>query len=403
MNIAFIAPGDLPIPSVYGGAIETLITQIIKKHTLDSNINITIYSNLNQEAKKESLNYKSVNIKYINNMSIYANIFNLYNKINRKLSKGKIVYKSYFLKKVTKDIKRNKYDFVIVEGNINYIKYLSKHIDDKIILHLHNDSLNKNTIDGKQIVNSCFKILAVSNYIKNQILTIDKAYDDKIHVYKNCVDIDLFNRNKYEDFVTMYKKLNNINLDEKIIIYSGRLDEPKGIKDLIIAFKKLNFENARLLIVGGKWFNDNNKNKFIIELEEMAKDLNNKIIFTGYIPNNEVCKYHAVADIAVVPSKCREAAGLVVIEALASGLPILCTDSGGIPEYISNDCSIVIPTKKDISAELKTNLEKLLNDEHLRKSLSKNSRNYAKRYSLEKYYEEFLKYMREFHKEIIDE
>ena len=74
-------------------------------------------------------------------------------------------------------------------------------------------------------------------------------------------------------------------------------------------------------------------------LDRIGRD---KVIFTGYIPHEELPKYYALADLVVLPSTCEEAAGLTVIEAMMMQRPVITTTMGGIPEYTNPECAVLL-------------------------------------------------------------
>ena len=98
-----------------------------------------------------------------------------------------------------------------------------------------------------------------------------------------------------------------------------------------------------------------------------------------------------MSDIAVVPSIWNEPAGLVVVEAMASGLPLIVTNSGGIPEYTNEESSIIIDNDNNIIGNIKAALEILIKDEKLRTKLANNGHIYAQQFNEKKYYDDFIK------------
>ncbi|MDK2854603.1 MAG: hypothetical protein PWQ92_1497 [Thermococcaceae archaeon] len=104
-----------------------------------------------------------------------------------------------------------------------------------------------------------------------------------------------------------------------------------------------------------------------------------------------------MADVFVLPSVSSEAFGIVVLEAMASGVPVVATDVGGIPEVVKeNEAGLLVPPGNEL--ELREAIQKLLNDEELRKQYgSKGRKAVEEKYSwdkvvveIEKIYEEIL-------------
>jgi hypothetical protein len=125
-------------------------------------------------------------------------------------------------------------------------------------------------------------------------------------------------------------------LNQKVIIFVGRLSEEKGIDKLLEAVKLLNDIDVKVLIVGSLIMSANVVDSYQIRLHKLSEELCDKVIFTGYMAHNELPSLYSIADVAVLPSIWDEPAGLTMIEALACGTPLITTNSGGIPEYVSN-------------------------------------------------------------------
>lgn len=119
-----------------------------------------------------------------------------------------------------------------------------------------------------------------------------------------------------------------------VMLFCGRLEPDKGIHKLMEALSKLPVPNIRLLIVGSPFFGRTQQSSFLRKLEQQAKALGDRVQFTGYIPNEDLPDYYRLADLVCVPTLVEEAAGLVAMEAMACGRPVLATRSGGMPEYL---------------------------------------------------------------------
>ena len=99
---------------------------------------------------------------------------------------------------------------------------------------------------------------------------------------------------------------------------------------------------------------------------------------------------HAMSDIAVIPSIYDDPAPLVVMECMASGLPIITTDSGGIPEYIGKNNCICIKRDNNIVKDLQISLQKLIINKEYRNILGEKAHNYAQQFNRRKFYEDFI-------------
>ncbi len=117
--------------------------------------------------------------------------------------------------------------------------------------------------------------------------------------------------------------------DEKLITYVGRIVYHKGLEYFVRAAKYLKEENVKFLLVG--------TGDFRSELEDIIKNekLEDKVMFAGRVPNEELPNYYAATDIFVLPSVSRlEAFGIVALEAMASCVPVIVSDIPGVRDVI---------------------------------------------------------------------
>lgn len=119
----------------------------------------------------------------------------------------------------------------------------------------------------------------------------------------------------------------------KIILFVGRLLEEKGVGDLIHAFAQLTLADVQLVILG----DGADRAKFEAQAHNLG--LGSRVAFMGWIASADLAHYLAAADLFVGPSKpgpngWKEAQGLVFVEAMAAGTPIIATRCGGIPDMI---------------------------------------------------------------------
>ncbi len=157
---------------------------------------------------------------------------------------------------------------------------------------------------------------------------------------------------------------------ELLVLFVGRLVERKGPDYLVSAFQKVarQIPNARLVMVGGGPMEKS--------LKLQADRLGISVNFLGEIPNAELPKYYCAADIFVLPSIVdrhgdREGQGVVYAEAMACGIPVIGTSTGGIPDVISKDVGLLVNEKDP--EDLARSIIRLLKDARLRKSMGENA------------------------------
>ena len=113
------------------------------------------------------------------------------------------------------------------------------------------------------------------------------------------------------------------------------------------------------------------------------------------ILQEEINKFYSLADIAVLPSIWDDPAPLTIIEALVSGLPIITTNSGGIPEYAVEGSAIIIDRNKEIVKELCKNIDLIINNDKKLEEMSKIAKKVSKDLTLNNYYLNFEKIMKD--------
>ena len=394
-KIAIISAGVLPVPPVKGGAVENLVDFILSENELENKLEITVFSINDDAAADIAIRYKNCSFEYINVNKTLAKIYKSTSKTIERIFGRKIIFSNLYIRKVCGIIKKNNFDNIVIENRSEYVLPVAKSTISKVSLHIHNDYLNSDMKSGKEIFDSCHRVITVSEFIKNRVLTLDNKYNEKIRVLQNCTDIKRFNKNLYYDFRKYFREKNNIQENEVVIMFSGRIHPTKGIKELITAFNKIGTRNCKLLVVGSSWYGSNDKSRFAQEIEKMSCDIKDQIIFTGFVPFDQMPKFHAVSDIAVIPSIWDDPAPLVVFEAMASGLPLITTDSGGIPECINEDVAIMLKRDERLIENLTYSMEELINDEEKRNALGEAARKHALQYNKERYYRDFIEILGE--------
>lgn len=193
-----------------------------------------------------------------------------------------------------------------------------------------------------------------------------------LDIWGRGIDTDLFSPDhRSEEFI----EKNNLN--EKIsILYVGRAAKEKNISLIIDSLRNLNKrykEKIELIITGDG-----------PELENLKRSAPKNVIFTGFKKGLELSKIYASADIFAF-SSLTETYGNVIIEAMASGLPVVSVYAGGVKENLINKYNGLKCEKNDVD-EFSSKLEELILNNNLRKVLSHNARNY----SLDKTWESVL-------------
>jgi glycosyltransferase involved in cell wall biosynthesis len=174
------------------------------------------------------------------------------------------------------------------------------------------------------------KIIAVSDFTRRELLQYYKVKEEKIRVIHNGVDVNKFKpaRDKRKA-----KEELGLNPEDIAILSVGRLYARKGLFTLIESMPAVvrRFRNAKFVISGKGQSNE--MKKLIAHAEKLG--IRDNILFTGYFPDKKLPKLYQAADVFAF-STFYENLPFAVLEALSTGLPVVTTCVGGIPEMIDS-------------------------------------------------------------------
>lgn len=366
-RMAVISAGFVPVPAVDGGAGEVLTTELIKGNELTGDFFMDIYTI--ESPKLDKIKYKNAEIIQIHINPIrwfWCKARNAF----LKLFKFKYRFIPYNQELIHKYFRDN-YDVILVENNMQVFEDIYNHAKNgknHMIYHMHND------IDGttkpeylcRFIADKAEKILPVSNYLKTHFK--DVAPNNKLEVFYNCVDLEVFNVDNIRKTKELKEKY-NIGDEDFVYMYTGRVCPEKGILELVKAFKKIANEvpNSKLMIVGSHWYNQIDRDEYFEQVVAESEIIKDRMIFTGYIYPEDMPEIYGLADVLVIPTLCQEAFGMVALEGMAMKIPILATRSGGMTEVLDGVAELV---KNDDSLieMLSIGMKKYYDDEQLRRT-----------------------------------
>lgn len=181
----------------------------------------------------------------------------------------------------------------------------------------------------RQLVAHCHRIIAATAREKTELAKFYNAEPQKMSVVPCGVNMELF---RPVDKADARKRL-GFQDKEKIVLYVGRFAALKGIDRLLKAMTHLgDLRDLKLVIIGG----DGAGAPEFIEFQRLSSelDINDKILFAGRLEQEELPQYYSAADLLAVPSY-HESFGLVALEALACGTPVVAAEVGAMDSVIS--------------------------------------------------------------------
>lgn len=219
-------------------------------------------------------------------------------------------------------------------------------------------------------------VVTDSEFSRSEIIKYFPQYRDKVEVVPCGVDCDMFKPIQDRSIIENVKANHNIN--GRYFLYLGTLEPRKNLTRLVKAYEILSRrkEDCPLLVLaGGKgWLYDE-------IFEEVNKSgLGDKVIFTQYIPGEEICPLMNGAEAFVFPSL-YEGFGMPPLEAMACGTPVIVSGSASLPEVVG-DCGLIVDAYSEES--IADAMGKIADNEELRKQLSEKGIIRAREFSWKK-------------------
>ena len=227
-----------------------------------------------------------------------------------------------------------------------------------------------------KLLNAANVIISPSkSFIKNSEYLV--RFLDKVVVIPNGIDLA-----KFSVYYSKNKARELLNLPQEsiILLYLGFLSPYKGLDVLIKSFSIIieKYPQAILIIAG--------KGELREELERKAREihLENKILFPGFIAEDLKPLYFGAADIFCLPSSMStESFGIVNLEAMSFGLPIVASDIGGIPDIVRSGRNGLLARPNNIKS-FSSAILSILDNNKLRKRLGENGKKDVIQYSWER-------------------
>jgi len=223
----------------------------------------------------------------------------------------------------------------------------------------------------KKLAELCDQIILPTQKEKEHLIQYYHAPVDKIRIVPCGVDLELF---KPMDKLSVRRHL-GFHVNDLIILYVGRYTPIKGLDRLLNTFPKLtHLPHLRLVMVGG----DGEHSSMLKQLQSKAKELHieNRLMFAGRVDQETLPQYYSAADVLVVPSY-YESFGLVALEALACGTPVVTTSVGAMEDIVKNGITGYVATDSDtqhfagcIEAILQKKMQNGLSPSKIRASVS---------------------------------
>ena len=222
-------------------------------------------------------------------------------------------------------------------------------------------------------------ITAVSDYLKRETVDAFRIPADDIEVIPNFVDPRLYGRDRHPCWKNTF-----LRDGEKMVLHVSNFRAVKRIRDVVKIFARLTARiPSRLVLVG-----DGPDRTEAIE-EARAQGITDRVVFLG--KQDSVAEIMACADLLLLPST-NESFGLVALEAMASGVPVVATNAGGLPEVVETGLTGYLGEVGDVEAMADGAIHILGDDERWRRMSQAATESAVGRYGVDKVIPQYERY-----------
>ena len=229
--------------------------------------------------------------------------------------------------------------------------------------------------------------IAVSDRVAKVIKNRPFVGKDRIKIINYGIDLKVFNFSEEARKKARLKL--NMSDHDRVILFLSLLSKQKGADIAIKALNELsNHKNLKLIIAGdGEYLED-------AKLLVKHFKLESRIVFTGFVRNEDTAEYYNASDIFIFPTLRLESFGIVIAEAMACGKPVIASNIGAIPDVIDNGTNGILIPIGDFK-ELARQIILLLNNQRYSSMLAKNAQQKAlERFGLDRMMEETIKVLK---------
>jgi glycosyltransferase involved in cell wall biosynthesis len=241
----------------------------------------------------------------------------------------------------------------------------------KLVLTKHMASgVSKKDILHRFLYKRINKIIAVSEFIKRNVLKTCPVNESKITIIPDAISTDIFDSNKFNKSSTRHE----FNIDDSCFMVGiiGRMTPGKGHEDFLNAAKRIkdnSNQRIKFLITGKASYGEE---KYEAELKNLSMKLGltDDVIFAGF--RDDIPRVLSAVDVLAFPSH-EESFGITLIEAMAMKVPIVASNNAGVVDIVINgETGILIPAKDPVS--LANAIAGLIENPELRKKLGETGR-----------------------------
>ena len=409
MRVALVGqPWNHIVPPALYGSVEIWIYEVARR--LAKHCDVTVYSRLaaGQRSREtfEGVEYRRFSVTADRRCHKLMKLFTS-RKRGERISEWETFYLLYALK-VAWDIRKRKMDVVQVFNVSQFVRVIrALNPETRIALRMSCEwlvQLDKLLVQRR--LAAADLIIGCSDFISSQIREVFPQVMDRCVTVHNARDVHHFRP---------AEEPNPAMRDANQLLYVGRVSPEKGVHVLVEAFVGLarRYPRLRLRVVGSaastaaEFIKGVAHEPHVIRLAPLFEcdylahlksvvpdDIKGRVEFLPPVPHRQLVHLYREADIFVFPSIINEAGGNPPIEAMASGVPVVSTCTGGTPEYVEEGKTGLLVGPADAKS-LAGSIARLLEDAKLRKAMGEAARARAVQlFSFERLTEDMLHHYR---------
>ncbi|WP_138755445.1 glycosyltransferase family 4 protein [Paenibacillus sinopodophylli] len=357
IKVAIVTPGSFPIPSSGSSSVERVVEKfapLLKPHAEPR-----IFGRLSKRLPRKG-QFNGV--------------------VCERFAAGN---KQRYIHEVGHAVRRFSPHVIDVENRPQFVlKMKQMNPGKRVWLYLHSSTFISSSYISSSMLHKCLqaadKIIVNSEFLRRTVVARAPEVASKLRVIYPGVETARFQSQYSPEGAARRESLREKRglSGKKVVLFMGRLIPLKGVHHLLRIVPQLAKSHPELVVVvvGSSFYGSHRKTAYARKLEQMGRKSAGHVRFVPYVPYTEVAGWMLSADVVVVPSGAREAFGLVNVEAMSCGVPVVATRAGGMKEIIRNGDTGYLVNPHHVERELRERLHELLRDKQLRQRMGRRSR-----------------------------
>jgi len=353
MRILVITPEQLPVPPVTGGSVETNTYNIFRRMARTDRVVLLSRAHPRLPAVSSMIN---------------GNL-----KIIRVPGGSRLRY----IRAVLRKVRGQSFDVIQIENRPTFVPHVRRMFPrTPIILSLHSLTFMAalSTARANQILRKVNGVTSVVGYVTHAMRRRFPRYAHKFRTAILGVDTD-----KFCPRTASYKRQLRRRWGVSgtfNVLFVGRIVRMKGLDTLVraVALLKRRTPRIRLVAVGASWPGVKRQTPYMRRVRLLSNRLGVPIRFTGYIPPASIHRMYHLGDVFVCPTRYREGFATVNSEAMASGVPVVASNRGGIREVVEHGRSGLLVNRYTSPAAFAQAITRIRQNPGLAKQLAHNGR-----------------------------